>query len=371
MFKLFNLKNNYFLGIDFGTSSIKVVELIFRKGGVYLSNYGWVNLPIKNNSNLKKLVQDDQDKEILNLLKGLLRKMDIKADSAHISIGGFRGLSALIDIDDAGNDLEEIIKAEANKYIPVSLDEVYLSWDIVSKSKKKRSFLPKAKKYNQYDFSGKNEKESVEVLLVAAPKDDIRRYEKIVSEVGLRVESLELDIFSVARALIGNDLGTFLIIDMGAKITNLVFSRKGVIRANRNVNVGGNEITKNIMSNLNVSWERAENFKQKNDYLANEGRAMVASVASTIAKEAQRIIELNTNSKKDMDGVIVTGGGSGIVGIEKVFEDILGVKTEIGDSWKRIMITNNKIKEKSSDISGKLAVATGLALKGAENYKRN
>lgn len=371
MVKLPFFKKNNFLGIDFGTSAIKVVELTYKNNNTYLLNYGWVSVPVKaKTNNLDAETQEKEDAQIISSLKKLLDKMDVQSNSANISIGGFRGLSALIKVDKTDDDdIAEIIKAEAGKHIPVSLDEVYLSWDVVSKVIPKKSFLPSRNKDSQ-DFSIK--KESAEVLLVAAPKEDVRRYETIVEEVDLKVDSLELDIFSVIRSLIGNDLGTFLIVDMGAKVTNLLLVEKGIIKINRNINIGGDEITKNITSTLNVSWERAESFKKKNNYLSNEGKQMVAPVLEAIAKEANRIIEsyFKEGEKNKIDDVILTGGGSGIDKINELFTGILGTRVSVGDPWKKIMIENDKLKNNATAIARPLAVATGLALKGVDEYKR-
>ncbi len=371
MFKLSGFKKNYFLGIDFGTSSIKIVELVYKKSGVYLSNYGWVNLPANNKVSKSTMTQDERDREVEKNLKKLIDKMSIESNSAHISMGAFKGLSTLVEVFGATEDnMGDIVKAEANKYIPVSLDEVYLSWDIVSKQKKK-SVLTKIKESESDRLEQKNK--SSQVLLVAAPKEDVRRYEKIVDNVGLEVDSLELDIFSVVRSLIGDDLGTFLIIDMGAKITNIILVKRGIITINRNINVGGDEITKNIMSNLNVSWSRAEDFKKRNDYLSGEGKMMIDPVVNIVTKEAKRIIELgiNNNEKNKIDSILITGGGVDIVGISNIFSDKLGIKATMSDPWKKIIIENNKLKNKNTNILAMLSVATGLALKGVGSYKRN
>lgn len=370
MIKFPFFKSNNFLGIDFGTSAIKVVELIYKNNNVHLLNYGWVDLPAKAKADKMDVqIQEKEDSQIIHSLNKLLNKMDVKSNSAHISIGGFRGLSTLIKVDKVdGDDIAEIIKAEAGKHIPISLDEIYLSWDIISKNVPKKSIMPAKAVGSGLEIS----KESAEVLLVAAPKDDVRRYEEITSEVGLDVASLELDIFSVTRSLVGNDLGTFLIVDMGAKVTNLLLIEKGVIRINRNINIGGNEITKNITSTLNVSWERAESFKKKNDYLFNEGRKMVVPVLEAIAKESNRIIEsyFKEGDRSKIDSVILTGGGSGINKIDKIFTEVLNSRVSIGDPWKKIVIENEKVKRNSFGISRTLAVATGLALKGVAEYRR-
>ncbi|MDD3498256.1 MAG: type IV pilus assembly protein PilM [Candidatus Moranbacteria bacterium] len=363
-------KNN-FLGIDFGTSSIKIVELTYKDENTHLINYGWVNMPTRTKTNeLEAKTREKDDAQIVSSLKKLLDKMDIQSNSANISIGSYRGLTALIKVNKVDDDdVAEIIKAEAGKHIPVSLDEVYLSWDIVSKNIPKKSFLISGDRERD-ELEGK--KESAEVLLVAAPKEDVRRFEGIVSEVDLKVDSLELDIFSSVRSLLGNDLGVFLIVDVGARVTNLVLVEKGIVRVNRNINIGGDEITKNISSGLNVSWERAESFKKKNDYLSNEGKQMVSPVLEVIAKEANRIISayFAEGQKNKIDSVILVGGGAGINKIDALFAEILGTRVSIGDPWQKITIENEKIKNNSKMISRSLAVATGLALKGVDNYKR-
>jgi len=364
MFKFPGLKNNYFLGIDFGTHSIKVVELLYKKSGVYLSNYGWIEIPLNKN---KSLTQDEKNKQIGEALKKLIDEMRIESTSAHISMGAFKGLSTLIEVSDIEEEnIEEIVKAEANKYIPISLDEVYLSWDIVSRKNKKK-FLEKVKGIR----NNNKEKKYLEILLVAAPKEEVYKYEKIVNIAGIKVKSLELDIFSLTRALVGDDLGTFLIIDMGAKITNIVLIRKGVIRINRNINVGGDEITKNVMSGLNISWDRAEEFKKKNNYLSGEGKSMLMPVIDTIKKESERVIDLGLGSNKSkIDSIIITGGGVDISGIENIFYNSLGLKAKLGNPWKKIIIENDILKKKTSEIVNNLSVATGLALKGVAEYKR-
>ncbi|KKP67746.1 MAG: Type IV pilus assembly protein PilM [Candidatus Moranbacteria bacterium GW2011_GWE1_35_17] len=371
MFSIPGINKNYSLGVDFGTSSIKIVELEYKNGSSFLSNYGWIEIPQK-----KKVsdfeIKNDSDEEIekIQLLKKLIEEMGIKSKSAYIAMGSFKGLSAMISVNDIHEDnLDDVIRAEASKYIPVSLDEVYLSSDIVSKRIEKNDNGSVAGK----KFLRKKEKEVVDVLLVAAPKDDVHRYERIVEGSGLKVASLELDIFSATRSLVGDDLGKFLIIDIGAKITNIILVDKGVIRVNRNINVGGDEITKNIASNLNVSWDRAEEFKKKNNYLKEEGKAIVLPILNLIAKEAKRLVELvsvGNNLSKPLDKVILVGGGSDVLGIVDIFKETLGDGVVMGNPFEKVIIESDIIKTNIANISPKFSVATGLAIKGAEIYRK-
>ncbi|MFA6183782.1 MAG: type IV pilus assembly protein PilM [Parcubacteria group bacterium] len=371
MFRFPRLNKNYFLGVDFGTSSIKIVELEYKNGNTYLSNYGWIEIPQKKKMGDFEIKNDSSDdEEKVYLLKKIIGEMNVKSKDAYLSMGSFRGLSALITVNDIHeDDLDSVIRSEASKYIPVSLDEVYLSSDIVSKKLVEKN---EHANVSGPKVLGKKEKEILEVLLVAAPKEDVHRYEQIVEKSGLRVESFELDIFSAVRSLVGDDLGKFIIVDIGAKITNIILVDKGVIRINRNINVGGDEITKNIASNLNVSWDRAEEFKKKNDYLKEEGKSIVLPILSLIAKEAKRVIELSSSGGsvgKPVDSVVLVGGGSDVPGIVNIFTEMLGNIVTIGNPMNRIVIENDKIKELLTNTAPMFAVATGLAIKGVESHK--
>ena len=360
IFNFSSSNKNYSLGIDFGTFSIKVVELEKKNGSIHLSNYGWIEIPKKTGvGEFDARVLVDDSERMVGLLKRICSELDIKSKEAAISMGSYKGLSALINVKNVdGGNLDEIIRFEASKYIPVSLDGVYLSSEIVSGSKDDK---------NNKDIKGGID---MEVLLVAAPKEDVHTYEGIVQNSELKVKSFELDIFSLLRAMIGDELGSFLIVDIGAKITNIIFVENGVIRISRNINIGGDEITKNIASSLNVSWERAEEFKKNNDYLSAEGKSIIYPIIAIIAKESRRVIDLNqANRKVDSVNVIVTGGSSTIPSVVNIFTENVGFPVIIGNAWKNILIENDNLRESSLSVSPMYSVATGLALKGLMSGK--
>jgi type IV pilus assembly protein PilM len=374
MFGIHGLSVNYFLGIDFGTSSIKVVEFEYRNGSAYLSNYGCIQIPVKIKKSDFEMKNDsaEHDEKVF-LLKKLLREMGVKSKNAHLSMGSYRGLSVLISINDMGEDkIDEIIKAEAIKYIPVSLSEVYLSFDKIPNDT--GEYLSDDKKTTvATDAPNKNIGKKQEILLVAAPKDDVHKYENIIEDCDLKVASFELDIFSTVRSLVGDDLGKFLIVDIGAKITNVVLVHRGIIRISRNINVGGDEITKNIATNLNISWDRAEEFKRKNDYLKKEGHSVVLPILNLIARESKRVIDLNfstSNSSKSIDNVILVGGGVDVPGIVDIFTEVLGQSVSIGNPFNKVIIENDKTRRILDNKSFIFATASGLAMKGIEMHKK-
>ncbi len=368
MFNFFK-KQNYFLGVDFGTSALKAVELSFSKQRTHLVNYGWVdfNPGEKNGGIYKNSKLRIQDGRLQKCLKELFKKMSLKSKQVYVSIAGFNGLVALIELPDMKeDDLNQAVKFEAHKYIPASLDEVFLSWDIVSRENIKRDRLIK-KASKDSGTPGK-----VKILLVAALKEEVLKYEKIIKGVGLEMKALELEIFSMARSLVGNDLGSFVIIDIGARNSNIILTEKGVVKINRSVDMGGNEITKTIAESMNISRQRAESFKkQKKDFLnSHEGTLLLPSL-ELIAKEAQRVMKSyeSKNKKNRIDSVILSGGTAKLAGIDAYFSRVLGVRTVVGNPWSRIDFDeslNPRIKEMGPSFS----VAIGLALRGVEEYQR-
>jgi len=368
MLKFFK-KKNYFLGIDFGTSSLKVVELSFSEQRTHLVNYGWVdfnsgesNKEVYRNSRLK--IEGGYLQKSLN---ELLKKMEIKSKQAYVSIAGFNGLIALIEIPNMEkSEMEQVVKFEAHKYIPASLDEVFLSWDIVSKEGIKKNSLIKNIKL-ELNNSGK-----VKILLVAALKKEVLKYEKLINGSGLEMKALELEMFSMVRSLVGNDLGNFMIIDIGARNSNIILAEKGILKINRSVDIGGNEITKTIAESMNISKQRAESLKkQKRDFFnSHEGVVMLPSL-DLIAKEAQRIIRSyeSKNEKAHIDSVILSGGTAKLLNISNYFSKILGIKTIVGNPWSRIDF-DESLSPYIKEIGPSFSVALGLALRGVDEYKR-
>ncbi len=385
MWNLFKAKSNVFLGVDFGTSSIKVVELLYDNDRTHLKNYGWIDFkkqPKKDDANNLNIVLDTTEKNnrqmnLKNSLAVLLSAMKPESHSVYAAMPGISGLVALIDFPQMDKkELDKAIQYEAHKYIPVPLDEVYLSWDVVSRIKDEETGLLSL--YNQKnerkDTKKNKNKKAMQVLLVAAPKDEVENYENLITSLNFKMTSLELSMFASARSLVGDDLGGYLIIDIGADTTDIILVDRGVIKINRIIDVGGNEVTKAVASSMNISWQRAESFKrQKRGIIFSQNSQLIIPALDLISGEAIRTIEnYRHKSLTDVriDKIILSGGGSRLSGIDKYFSQALNISTEIGNPWKGIVIDKN-IEKKVKNYGTSLAVAIGLAEKGIKDFQRN
>lgn len=395
MFGLFGNSKNYSIGIDFGTSAIKVVELSYKNKKIHLENYGWVDLGLANPSSIKGIaVPDSQaayNKKLQRYLEKLIKSMKLHSSGAYISLPGFSGLITVIEFPDMNeSELDDAVKFEARKYIPISLDEVALDWEIIGKEeeaeKKESEIKEKTTEKNSgwnKDLSsiikGDSEKGGKpgvknEILLVAAPKKEVMRCGNIVKESGLDVKNVELELFSMARAIVGGDPGCFLIIDVGARITNIMLVEKGMIKVNRNIEGGGNEITNMIADSLNISRQRAEEMKKENkDLINNREMSLVIPVLDMIVNESMRIINAykeKKGGKGRVDGIILSGGSSKLQGIEKYFSQKTGIQAIQGNPWKKIEY-DEKIAPFTEKMGTSFSVALGLALRGIEEFNED
>ncbi len=359
-------KKNHFVGVDFGTSSIKVVELSYENQRVKLTNYGVVDLDLIGQSEEKSgAVASTYEKKLNNMLRELVVKMKLKNGSqAYVAVPGFSGLITIIELPEMGTEeLTSAIQFEAHKYIPSSLDEVAMSWEIIE-------HIEPAKELQQN--AGKNISKRIKVLLVAAPKKDIEHYDRLVSGVDFNVNAVELETFSIARSLVGDDNGTFFIIDIGSRATNMILVENGVVRVNRNIDAGGSEITTAISDIMSISKQRAELFKKgEKDLINTKETGLVIPVLELIVGESRRILNSYGEKNKNIriDGVFLSGGTSKMKGLVEYFSNSLGMSVTVGDPWKKIIVDDNA-KDLVSSLGTSFSVALGLALRGVEEYKR-
>lgn len=351
---MFGFGKTNFLGIDIGTSSIKIVELELKGNKPTLTNYGWVYL--------EELIKEQNSLALWKrYITKILKDGKFKAKDACISISSAGSLITLIEFPEMEKeDLDQAIRFEAHKYVPVPLEEVVLSWDVIG-----------AAASNNLNGIGQEENAPVrknQVLLVAAPKNKVEKYELLMKEVGRNLKSIEIESFSMIRSLLGNDPGNFIIIDIGARICNMILAEKGVIKANRNIYSGGLDITKNISKSMNIEEKRAENLKTSGENFLNGESKIVFPSLEVVISEVKRIMEAyhRNDERKVIDGLIISGGTAKLNGIAEYFEKSLGIKTRIGNPLSRVDYPKT-LEPKLDEIKTRFSVAIGLALKGIED----
>jgi len=368
---MFGFGEKIFIGIDIGTANIKVVELRIVGNKPVLANYAWVY--INGLMGDKDLKSSYFDTILPEYLKRMIKESKMAGREAYFSIPAFGGLITLIEFPDMGkDDLDQAIKFEAHKYIPISLDDVVLSWDIVNKkSSNKLQVKQDASAAGLADSNENKNSNRIQVLLVAAPKNKVIKYEKLAKDTNLQLKSIEIESFSLVRALVGNDQGNFVIVDIGSRVCNIILIEKGVIKANRNIDAGGRDISKSIAKSMSIDDERADKLKVSGKNFLNGESNMNFPVVDLIIGEISRVLSAyyKGEAKTAVDGIILSGGTAGFPGMEEYFFNALGIKTTLGNPLGRVEY-DKRLESKVREIGNQFSVAIGLALNGVDEYMR-
>lgn len=326
------------LGVDIGSSSIKIVQ-IERGETPKLETYGMVDIP----EPISSQTTDEMVHKIAELLSNLMSRAGVTTKECTMSLPNSAVFTSVIDMPKMGDkEMESAMQFEAKKYVPLPFSEVTLSWTVISE--------------NEDGASSK-------VLLIAVPKQIRDIYVKLFQLAGLNLDIIEIEALSLIRSLVVDKTKNDVIIDIGAKVTSLNFIKGGTLQLTRNLSIGGDTITDRVAQALNLSVPRAEQFKRDfglrgTDFLPEA----VKPVLSVIKGEANQIVSLYRTHNVLTDRIVLVGGGAQLPGIVEYFTAELGVPAVLGDSLSRITY-DESIKSILSRYSLLLPIAIGLGLR--------
>ncbi len=345
--------NPRFLGIDFGTAALKVVEFELVGEKPVLVNYG-----VADFSHLEEEIKDaayTYDEAVSLYLHALLTKMQPKTNKAYVAMPAYTGLITLVEFPELNEaQMNEAVQFEAHKYVPTaSLDDVALSWEIIGRRK------------------GSEGDVVMEVLLVAALRKEVERYQAYIQRESLEMSLLEIETFAIVRALLEKSPGSGakILIDIGSRATNIILTDDGVVKLSRNIDTGGKDMTRTLSDTIEVARSRAEELKKSGkDFLNQRESAVVFPTLQVVITETKRVIasheEKHPESK--VTEIILSGGSSRLAGIVEYLSSIFELPVSIGHPWSKIQATEKQqVMIHETDTS--FAVAIGLALGGAES----
>ncbi len=327
------------LGVDIGTSTIKLVQLKKEDGKYDLESYGIVNVAYQISSEAGA----DVIGQMADILKKLLAKSRITAKKVVASLPNNTVFISVIDMPAMSErELKSAIEWEARRYIPLPIEEVTLSWSVLREA-------PDAEK--------------IKVLITAVPTTVIDNYLKMFKLAGLEPEALEIEALALIRSLVGVRQDSFIIIDIGARNTSLNLVDKGFLRISRNLSMGGETITSGIAHSLHVSLARAEQFKIDLGFSGELQQIpqVMRSVADSIKTETSQLVKIYESGGGKIEEIILAGSGSRLPGLQSYFAD-LGVKTTLGEPLKFINF-DPRLKEELSRVALGLSVSFGLAMR--------
>lgn len=316
-----------YLGVDIGTTSIKIVEISRRGGKPSMTNYGMLesygHLERPNNaiqtSTLKML-----DRETAELLLLLLRQLKIRSKNVIASIPAFSAFVTLLEFPVMPEaEMAKAMQFQARQYIPLPISEVALDWIKVGERQDDQGIVKQ------------------QILLISVPNDHILKYQSIFKAAGLNLIALEIESLSVARVLAMDEPGTSAVVDIGARSTNIVITEQGSVKMNAQTDFAGGSLTQAIASGLNISNRRAEELKKRQGLLGVGGESelstLMAPFVDAILNEVRRA---KATYEREYGGsvarILLTGGGANLLGFQEYAADQLGVPIVRGAPFAKI-----------------------------------
>lgn len=337
------------VGLDIGSSAVKLIELKPLKRGYQLVNLGMAKLPPE------AIVEGAlmNSAAVVEAIKGILGSLKVKSKDAAIALAGSAVTIRRVKLPAmTQEELEESIKWEAEQYITLDVNEVNLDFQILG---------------------GPDEQNQMPVLLVAGKKDQISEYSAVLVEAGLNPVVVDVAAFAVGNAFevnYGISEGEIVcLVNVGSSITSLNVTKGGLPVFTRDLNRGGNAFTEGIQKQLGVSFEEAEKVKTSiREAPPPEVAEVLQSAGESLGNEIHQSIEYWAQTAPDekVSRLFLSGGGAKTFGLDKVIGEKTGLPTEILNPFKSIEYSPKAFDESYlNDIAPSAAVAVGLALRQA------
>lgn len=364
---LFNKQSASVLGIDIGSSSIKMVQISRKNGHAVLETYGELALGPYTGKGVGESTSLTTEK-IIEAVNDMLQEKEVNITTREcgLAIPFSSSLMAVIDLPLATKkQLDQMVPLEARKYVPVPISEVTLDWYIIPKDNNSEP-LPD----NSTSTVGS---QKLEVLIVALHNDTISRYKSIVEKTGLKAGFFEIEIFSTIRSILDEEIAPIMIVDMGASTTKLYIVEKGILRSSHMVNRGSHNITDELSKSVGISLEDAEYIKREKGLLGDINGIALKDVASFtlnyIFSEASHVVmAYQKKYNKNVAKIVLVGGGSALKGVVDVAKNIFQTEVVAGDPFAKV-IAPAFLEKVLRDTGPEFAVAVGIALRKLQELK--
>ena|SRR3989338_7804792 len=356
IFKFFrNTSSSSCLGVDIGTTSIKVVEV--QRGGKLsrVVNYGFLESGgylARANQALQTSTLKLFEKEVVELLRLILKEMKVQTTEAVASLPVFSAFTTVLDFPGMSPaDLEKAIPFQAKQYIPVPLSEVALDWTKVGEFTDERGF------------------KHMRVLMVSVPQEQIKKYQRIFRLAGLKLSALELESLSLSRIFGGDDPTPTVIVDIGSRSTNIAFLEQGQLRFNAQSDFAGASLTQALATSLGITPLRAEELKKERGIIGvgpgfELSTIMFPFLDAIINEVKSSILKYQSQFPQALkiERLMLAGGGANLAGIETYFEKEFDVPIVKAAPFAQFEYPQD-MTPMLSELNPLMSVALGLVLR--------
>ena len=351
-----------FLGIDIGTSFIKIIEISRFGHRRKLENYGSLSGSVlykRPFRTFEKSTLSLSSDDIARAILAIKEEAQIRTRQVIFSIPDFSTFFTNFELPQmTKEEIPQAVRYEARQHIPMPLAEITLDWQAIEE----RAVAEK--------------KTHLKILLVAVPNEVIHQYQEIAKLARLELFALEAEVFGLVRSLIKEDeKGVVSLIDIGAQTTTCSIVDKKNLKISRSFDMSGDDLTTTISKGLNIDFSEADNLKKQYGIkgLTPEGgetsqtiKEILLPLIDTILREiGETFNNFYQQERKEVEKVMIAGGTALLPGLKEYFESQLKKEVVIANPFSDIFYS--PILEKTlGEMGPAYAIAIGLALRGLE-----
>lgn len=335
------------VGLDIGSSAIKVVKVEMEGGNYLLKDYGSADL-------LPEAIVDGEvmDRQlVVETIQNLFESKHFKIRDVAAAVSGRAVIVKKIQMDRmTPEDAREAIHWEAEQHVPYDINEVCLDFQIL-------------------DGSNSDPKQ-MEVLLVAAKREMLISHANMIREAGLNPLVLDVESFAVQNALsINYDFApeeVVALVDVGSELSNINIIKNGVPLYTQDLSVGGINFVESVQRKFNLSQAEAEAAVHGEEQADFDLDLVVREVGEELAIGIDRSVMYlqNTEDNEELSRILLTGGGVRIPGLQEFLDERHPATVEVADPLRRVRFDPVLFGDKKpEDVAPSLAVGLGLALR--------
>jgi type IV pilus assembly protein PilM len=360
------------LGVDIGSSMIKVLELKESSGQLTVLKYGQKDI---SSLGLEEKSPEEQKAVYIKTLKEIISANDFSTKNAAISIAGSSVIVRFVKFPKMDeSDLQKTLQFEAEPHIPFDIQEVDMDTQIIG----------------DVEDEGQTKMETV---LVASKKDTIREKIEIIEKAGLTPSIIDVDAFALENIyeIMNSDAlaKMVMLVNIGASTTTISIVDNGISKVVRDLYTAGNSLTRAIQNNMQVSTEKAEEIKKQyglsgggeeesldsigeSEDIASQVYNHLYPVVRELNSEIQRSIDYFsgqlTSKEINVEKIILTGGTALLKGLPELIGSELRMPVEVSKPLENA--DTSAVTTDGVDMnSPALAVVSGLALRRVGDHK--
>jgi type IV pilus assembly protein PilM len=332
------------IGVDIGSSSVKMVELKPKKKSYVIKSA--IEVMLTPDVIIEGAIMDYG--EVVGTVAAAFKAGKFSSKNVATGLKGYSVVAKRISIPLTNpTELRESFIWEAEQYIQMDIEDVSIDYETIKIDE---------------------EKGETDILLAAARKDLIVDFKSVIEAAKLKPVIMDLEVFALMNSLLAVEEKSkepIVIINIGHSTTLIVIVRNGEFSFSYELLKGGRHLIEQISQSLSVSYEEATELLKKSDPNNKEVLSVIDSFCAMLSKETQNIIETFASEPNKVSKGFICGGAAILPGLGEKLSTALDAEVKLFNPFDRMEISGSVDKRLSDTRAHGFAVAVGLALRGA------